>query len=109
VREIHHVVARGLGGGRRLDILANILSVGSTQGFECHCHSRIDTASGKNRCLMLIAQREGCSVDDVETVTRFILALDKDASKERIESEIAELPFNVGKMVESALKSGGKL
>ena len=108
-REPHHVTAKGMGGGKRLDIRLNILSVGSTPAFECECHTRIDTKAGQERCWRIISEREGVPVETIREVCSFILNLDKDSSPERIQAALADLSVLGGHFAEAALMEAGKL
>lgn len=37
VREPHHIIAKGMGGARRLDVRINLIAVGA--GLSCACHT----------------------------------------------------------------------
>lgn len=101
--EPHHIVARGMGGGRRLDVRCNLIRVGSSRHFQCQCHSLIDTKEGYRRCLEVSAKREGCKPEEIEAVLYFILNLDKQASKVRIVEQLVKLPEAVRRIVEREL------
>ena len=81
VREPHHVSAKGMGGGNRLDIRCNLVALGSTPNFECECHSRVDNAAGRERCIEIIAKREGCEPSEVEAVVNWFRSLPKGLRK----------------------------
>jgi hypothetical protein len=38
MREPHHVFAKGMGGGGRLDIRWNLVALGSSVLLDCRCH-----------------------------------------------------------------------
>jgi hypothetical protein len=73
-REPHHVIGKGTGGWRRLDIRINLIAVGSSQYFTCDCH-RLAQA---NRITLrevreVVAKREGVTVEQIEeTVNRLL-------------------------------------
>ena len=108
-REPHHIVARGMGGGRRMDIRCNLMAVGSTRGGECHCHSLIETPNRYLLCLEKAAARDGCTADQLQSVHTFILRLDKDSSKVRIVEELCKLPEVPRRIAEKELREAGKL
>lgn len=104
-REPHHVIAKGMGGGRRLDIRINIVAVGSSPGMECQCHNNVDTASEKSRCLRIIAERERTTVEAIEAATAFILDLDKFLGTGWLtQHKVMALPAEPGRLVMDALK-----
>lgn len=108
--EPHHVVAKGMGGGSRLDIRLNLVRCGSTPNFECECHGQVDTKEGKERCLRIIAEREGTTPEVIETVVNFIrYQLDNHDSQERIREKVESLEGDVRRFATEALKEAGKL
>ena len=56
----HHVEARGMGGGKRLDVALNLVSV------HRFCHQEIEAGGvkAKEKCFEIIAKREGLSGPD---------------------------------------------
>lgn len=88
-REPHHVIAKGMGGGRRLDIAINLVCVGSTLDMQCECHGKADSAEGKELCLKVLGNRFGVEAAVIVDVCSFILALDKHASPDAIRDAIA--------------------
>lgn len=56
----HHIEARGMGGGKRLDVALNLMAVHRL------CHSEIEAggAKAKRKCLEIVAKREGLSGPD---------------------------------------------
>ncbi len=104
-REPHHVIAKGMGGGRRLDIRINIVGVGSSPGMECQCHNNADTAAEKARCLRVIAEREMTTVEAIERATAFILDLDKFMGTGWVTvSKIVQLDAETRRLVLTALQ-----
>lgn len=87
-REPHHVIAKGMGGGRRLDSVYNMVAVG--RGHACPCHSTFaDSIKGSTASWGAIARRQGCTPDEALAAMWFILyQLDKDDSPEKIDSKI---------------------
>jgi hypothetical protein len=66
-REPHHIFARGMGGGGRLDIRCNLVSLGSTILWECTCHQAAHAgAILRLQLLLVVGQRECCLVSDIE-------------------------------------------
>ena len=53
----HHVEARGMGGGKRLDVALNLMAVHRL------CHDEIEAggAKAKEKCWNIVAKREGLS------------------------------------------------
>lgn len=65
-REGHHYIARGIGGGSRMDVKENLISIGSTRLFQCQCHTLIHNGKiPKSRVLEVIAAREGMTPEEV--------------------------------------------
>lgn len=90
-REPHHVIAKGMGGGRQLDCRFNIISLGSSPAFQCQCHDRIDRAGGRERCWSVIAIREQTSPEIIKEVCFWILNLDHHASRAKIFDRMMDL------------------
>ncbi len=67
-REAHHLWARGIGGGSRLDIRINLIALGRTQPFPlCPCHGEIHAGRIRREDLLLVvAQRDGLLQDEIE-------------------------------------------
>lgn len=66
-REPHHLWAKGMGGGGRLDVRINLIALGSTLEWQCECHTRIHNGLVPKIVLMVIvATREAILVDDLE-------------------------------------------
>jgi hypothetical protein len=107
-REPHHVIAKGMGGGRQLDIRINLVAVGSTPGFECECHSRADAKAEQARCRQIIARREKTTVEAIEEACDLILRLDKHASRFTIDNEVAQLSEAAHWLAVEALEEAGK-
>ena len=62
VREVHHVFGRGGNSWKRIDLPMFLMSLGSTLGFQCKCHSRMTnsfTGHGINDQLKFLADRDG--------------------------------------------------
>jgi hypothetical protein len=59
-REPAHVIAKGMGAGRQLDIPLNLLAAGSSRTFECDCHRRQHDSGqpGRLEMLQIAADRE---------------------------------------------------
>lgn len=108
--EPHHVIAKGMGGGRQLDIRINLIRVGSTPNFECQCHNNVDTKTGQEACWRVIAARENTTVNAIQDACYMILNLDKDASFDRILLKLAQLEdFKAYRLASRALIVAGVL
>ena len=105
----HHVIARGMGGAKRLDIPLNLLCLGMFP--YCTCHTLIDCKEGYQRCLAILSKREKASTDAIERAIWFILRLPRDPSPEQIEERILadELARDVAELVTKTLRKAGKL
>lgn len=56
-REPHHILCRGHGGGNRLDVRLNLISLGSA--YDCNCHGRYhDGHIPRCRILAVVCRRE---------------------------------------------------
>lgn len=74
---VHHVFARGMGGGGRLDVAINLISL-------CwQCHRKVhDGRIAKSRILRVIARRHGASMEEIEGRIRQMMAIhNKDLEK----------------------------
>lgn len=111
-REPHHVRARGMAAGRRLDIRINLVALGPA--FRCPCHTRYHTTGElqPEDFLTVIAARERQTVANIQAVTAMLLALDSrlwqmewpgavaeltPAQRELAEKTLAEAPIARGK------------
>lgn len=68
-REPHHLWAKGMGGGSRLDLRINLVALGSSRDFGCDCHTQ--THAGRITradLLAVVARRERCLQDEIEAV-----------------------------------------
>jgi hypothetical protein len=63
-REPHHVFARGIGGGTRLDVAINLLALGHKFGCKCHRLAQAYTIP-RHAQLCAVAVREGQSVEAI--------------------------------------------
>jgi hypothetical protein len=90
-RDPHHVVARGIGGGKRLDVSVNIVSLCTTfsGGGNCHHMAHNGREITKSDLLAVIAAREECLQDEIEVVVWLLLRLPKDATDERVKRELS--------------------
>ncbi len=110
-REGAHLVAKGMGGGRRVDVPFNLLSFGSSLLMLCPCHTASHQEGNPSYAKMLdmIAKREGEDSDDIERAIWFILRTPKDLSACRIEESMKELPVGARSLVRRELVKAGKL
>ena len=66
-REPHHIFARGLGGGSRLDIRCNLIALGSGIHWECACHQAAHAGRiSRLQLLLVVGQRECYLASDIE-------------------------------------------
>jgi hypothetical protein len=73
----HHWKPRGMGGGSRLDIPINLISLGSD--YDCPCHWRAqNNARFNNDLLVIIARREGRTAADIVSEINLRLRTHKD-------------------------------
>ncbi len=66
-REPHHIIGRGMGGGRRMDVRINLISLCAEFSGGAHCHTLVHVGRiGREKLLAVVARREGLSVDALE-------------------------------------------
>ena len=78
-REPHHASARGMGGGKRLDIRSNLMAVGFSRSLLCPCHNALENG-GKVRdgiAYEVIAEREGTTPEAMEDVRNLFRRMPK--------------------------------
>jgi len=81
-REPHHIWARGMGGGGRLDVRINLLAVGQSRTYQCSCHGLIHNgAINRDDLLLIVARREKTTPDDITTEIRRLQRANKDGSE----------------------------
>ena len=91
-REAHHVVARGMGAGRRLDVPINLIALGCSADWHS-CHTFIHQA-GKDvqrKVLEILAKRENTTPEDIEAVVWCLLRIPKERRQRDVEREIGGL------------------
>ncbi len=104
----HHVRARGMDGGKQLDIRINLLALGGD--FDCACHRRCHDQGrpSYDRLLDLIGARERCKAEDIDIVTSLILRLDKHLPFEHLEAYAADLrPRSAGRLAKNTFLEMG--
>lgn len=111
--EPHHVKAKGIGGGSRLDISINLLRVGSTLRWCCPCHNAIHNGHvPKDDVINAVAKREGTSADAIRMAIYVILSLPKRCTNKDVAGAIASrfaepktdtLAVEVKRLVDQAL------
>lgn len=85
VREFHHWKPKGMGGGSRLDVAINLIDVGSTRNFECHCHTQCESGLiTQGHVLGLIAKRHRVKPISIQHAIWVLLRMgdERDAPKE---------------------------
>jgi len=87
----HHIIPRGHGGGRRLDVRLNLVSLG--HDFVCGCHKAIHDKGEPSREDLwgVVGRREKCNPAHIEGALWWVLRADKDWSKERLVKELKAL------------------
>jgi hypothetical protein len=76
-RHVHHVIAKGGGGGRRLDVPFNLIPVGGA--FDCPCHADADAHRiSISEVFAKVGEREGMDGEEVERRVRLMLRAPKD-------------------------------
>lgn len=79
VRECAHILAKGMGGGGRLDHRWNLIALGGP--WECGCHARQHGGTIPIRALWeAVAKREGRTVDEIQTELHRIRKLPKGSA-----------------------------
>lgn len=75
-REAAHLIARGMGSGKRLDVDENLLSLGAA--FDCGCHTASHNNGKPTQQDLLACKADllGCTVDDLEPALRGVLKYD---------------------------------
>ena len=107
----HHIHAKGMGAGHRMDHRFNLLAV-----CRC-CHNKIHMANltidgraaTKEDLLFIVAQREGVAQESIEMVLHLIQRLPKDASLPQMSRSVALLPMADRKVCWDTLKEMGKV
>lgn len=109
-REVHHVIAKGMGGGRQLDIAINVVSVGSSSYWQCTCHStKADSQEGQAACWRIVAAREGLSVEVIQEVCYWILRLPSRPSRTQTIDALKDLSRPAFLIAVFTLAKHGKL
>jgi hypothetical protein len=73
-REPHHLRAKGMSSGSRLDVDVNLISLGSSLSFECECHTKIHAGHiSKQHILEIVARREGRMVESIVDEVNLLL------------------------------------
>jgi len=90
-RQPHHIRPKGHGGGSRLDIRINLISLGHPLECPCHdgFHSRNSPTVAEFR--QIVARRERCLQCEIELVVNLILRLPKNPPFEVLEHYVAEM------------------
>ena len=94
-REPHHYLAKGSGGGGRLDIRINLVAVGASVPHPlCKCHNLIHAGRlDRESVFIAIALREDLVAHDMEVVLHLARRL-IDPTPAQLEVAIAELTPN---------------
>ena len=91
-REAVHLHAKGMGGGRRVDVPINLLSAGRGEAFQCQCHREShDGNMDRQRLLDAIAKREKCRAEDIDAVLYLIIRLPKNPTRTQLFAALEEL------------------
>lgn len=79
----HHLKHRGMGGGSRLDVRINLIALCQTDHDAYHAGHIL-----RADLLAVVAQREDCLQDEIETVIGILVRLPKEPRPERILEEL---------------------
>jgi hypothetical protein len=106
IREAAHIFARGIGSGGRLDIPINLVSLGSTPNFACSCHTMSHNGKQPMRAdlLVIVADRERCTVADIVDAVNFLRRASKDWSNAVAVERAGELGAGVVELVKKSLE-----
>ena len=78
VREPHHWYPKGMGNSSQLDVQFNLIAVGSSQLFQCDCHTRMESGEiYRGDVLAKIAALNGLLQDPLERAIYLLVRLDK--------------------------------
>ncbi len=88
IREGHHLLSCT----PELTVRINLISLGSTPGFQCACHSLAHAGKVSKYVIReLVAMREGVSVEDIVAVMEFFRRMNKP-TKLQLTTAAHELP-----------------
>jgi hypothetical protein len=74
--ERHHIVFRGIGGGKRLDIVENVVDLGGP--WDCGCHQKADARKiTSDELYAIVAKRLGTTARKIKNKIKRLLAMDK--------------------------------
>lgn len=109
LREPAHVYGRGHGGGRRLDVRFNLISLGSTRAFQCECHTLHHAGERPIQCDLAakVAEREKTTQDAIEEALYAIRRLPNRSPDRLIRAELDGLPAEARRLVSQVLRSKG--
>lgn len=83
----HFLIHRGHGGGSRLDIRANLISL---CGLPCHQEAEAQKIR-RGDLLPIVAKREGVSESALEAVVKLLWRMPKDSHAGDIDREVGDL------------------
>jgi hypothetical protein len=94
-----------------MDVSINLISLGSTQGWQCECHTKIHKTGEITRydLLAIVAHREGVLQDAIERTIYLIQRLPKNSSVSRIEVELSRLQGTARELARRVLREAGML
>jgi hypothetical protein len=92
-RDAHHIILRGHGGGSRLDLRWNIISLCTTfaGGDNCHHLAHNGREITKVHLFAVVAMREDCNQDDIEGVLNAINLMPKSPREDEIKAKVVNL------------------
>jgi hypothetical protein len=77
-REPHHIIARGMGGGKRLDVHLNLVSLCATFSGGDNCHHAVTVGDiAQYDTLAIVAVRESIGQDEILGILHELLRWDK--------------------------------
>lgn len=101
--DVHHLIAKGSGGGRRMDVAINLIALDRS------CHQNLHAGAVAADLRRIVAKREGVKRDDIQTVLWLLQRLPKDATTTTIEKEMKNFNETERALAIKTLKEAGIL
>ena len=107
--EAAHVFAKGMGGGKTMDIRCNLVALGHAFSCACHASNHAGHEPTHDDLLLVVAVRERVKQDDIIDMVHWLRRLDKSASREKIERALRELRGGARRLAIRELVEAGKI